>query len=527
MTTVSPSDPAPQDGTQARVRPRLYAVLSGLMLTASQPPAGLDWMAWFALVPLLKAAEGASCSRAFSLGVTAGLAHYLTLLYWLVVVLGRYGNLPSTVSVGALVAVCLYLSIYVASFSTVVSRLGPHGFEVPLTTAACWVAFEFIRARVGLAFPWCLLGYSMHGRPLLIQIADVTGVYGISFLIALVNAFLYHLLSARSCTRAGIFAVEGALVTVALGATLVYGHRTIDGAHREAPSGSIRTAIIQGNIDQSVKWEPSYQAATMATYLERTESAVASGTDLIVWPETSLPFFFQDRTDWVRALRSLSTRSGASLLFGSPAYTAARGKTSYFNRAYLITPEGGRPLHYDKVHLVPFGEYVPCKRLLFFIERLVPAAGDFAPGRGVAPLASDRFSAGVLICFEAIFPELARKHALAGASLLVNLTNDAWFGHTSAPYQHLSMAVFRAIETRLPMVRAANTGFSAFISPLGEIRARTELFEAQSLLGTLPLPPAHTTIYSRVGDAFALGMLALTAVVFVFRLRRARKRGRV
>jgi apolipoprotein N-acyltransferase len=242
---------------------------------------------------------------------------------------------------------------------------------------------------------------------------------------------------------------------------------------------------------------------------------------LIVWPETAVPFFFQDHRALSARVVDVVHASGAALIFGSPAYQQAGNETRYFNRAYLLTPDDLRPQFYDKVHLVPFGEYVPLKRLLVFVNRLVPAAGDFEAGHVIHPLKFQNLPAGILICFEAIFPELARAQTKAGAQILVNLTNDAWFGRTSAPYQHLSMALFRAVETGRPLIRAANTGFSAFIDAHGRITRKSRLFEEAVLEGRIRIPHGTLTFYTRFGDLFAFLLMAISIMGGMVLLRHA------
>jgi apolipoprotein N-acyltransferase len=217
------------------------------------------------------------------------------------------------------------------------------------------------------------------------------------------------------------------------------------------------------------------------------------------------------------------------MIFGSPAYRREKDSVSFFNRAYLISPSAEVLGSYDKVHLVPFGEYVPMKRFLPFVQRLVVSAGNFLPGDKIAPLKFPKAAAGVLICFESIFPELARAMTRNGATLLVNLTNDAWYGMSSAPFQHFSMAVFRAVENRRPLVRAANTGISAFILPSGKIVEQSDLFTEALLTREIPLPDSGLTIYTRYGDFFAIALTILSAVNILFAYwysrRRSRKRG--
>jgi apolipoprotein N-acyltransferase len=292
---------------------------------------------------------------------------------------------------------------------------------------------------------------------------------------------------------------------------LTYGYHQISGHGTGEKSGRhIRTAIIQANIDQSVKWDPAYQEETIRTYQRLTRSTYVFKPQLIVWPETSLPFFFQDSREFSPKIFSLADNSGAILIFGSPAYKHVRGAIRYYNRAYMITPGIQLLQYYDKTHLVPFGEYVPLKKYLTFINNLVQAAGDFEAGDKLVPLKTGDLSAGILICFEAVFPELARVLVRGGANILVNITNDAWFGMTSAPYQHLSMAVFRAVENQRPMIRAANTGFSAFIGPQGAILSKSSLFTEGVSERSLTLSGPSLTFYSRFGDLFAIALLIIS-----------------
>ncbi len=494
----------------------LYAVLSGVMMTASFPPARLECLAWFALVPLFKVSADESPLQAFRLGLIAGLAHYLTLIYWIVVVLGHYGGLNVFLSAGILGLFCLYLALYYALFSLLISSLRGFFFAV-LLSAAIWVSLEFVRANFLTGFPWCLLGYSQYKNLLLIQIAELTGVYGVSFLIVLCNGLIYALFFNRSFSGKGSLRWETPIVVFVALFVLVYGCRRLEGIKSEGQAGSpLRTAIVQGNMDQSVKWDPAYQSKTIDIYDRLTEQAFASGIELVVWPETAMPFFFQDKTEFSERVVRIARRKKVDLVFGCPAHERKDGALRYFNRACSLTPEGRLSGSYDKVHLVPFGEYVPLRNLLPFVRRLVPAAGDFAPGDKIEPLPLSTAPAGILICFEVIFPELARKQTKAGAALLINLTNDAWFGATSAPHQHLSMAVFRAIENRRPLIRAANTGISAFISTTGEIISRGSLFEEEVLVEKVQPVEGLQGFYTNHGDLFSLGLLFISLILIFF-----------
>ncbi|MCK4817088.1 apolipoprotein N-acyltransferase, partial [bacterium] len=338
-------------------------------------------------------------------------------------------------------------------------------------------------------------------------------VYGLSFFIILLNVLLYHIFF-KHHNKSNVF-LKWEILAVALiaGGTLAYGHYRLSEDQLEKKSRQhIKFVVIQANIDQSIKWDPAYQSKTIFTYQRLTRAAFDFKPEVIVWPETAVPFFFQNNVELSPKVFSLAKKSGAILIFGSPDYERIGGMTKYYDRTYLITPKGHPVQYYDKVHLVPFGEYVPLKRLLFFVNRLVPAAGDFEEGNKITPLKHRNLSFGTLICYEAIFPELARAHVRRGANMLVNLTNDAWFGMTSAPYQHLSMAVFRTVENRRPMIRSANTGFSAYIAPQGEIVALSTLFSQDCLKVSIGLPKSPLTFYARFGDLFAISLLIISFI---------------
>ncbi len=490
----------------------LLALLSGLMLTASFPPGKFSFLAWFALVPLLVCIDRASPSLAFRLGFVAGTVHFATLMYWIVVVLGHYGNMNIIVSLGPFFLLCFFLALYPALFSALTTCLGSSRFPI-IMMASFWVSLEFIRGLFLTGLPWCLLGYSQYEHLHLIQVADITGVYGVSFLIVLVNGLVFRLLFRGGMKFRRHMKWEIIITILLAAATVAYGRfRLAQGLPGGDSPELLRTVVVQPNIDQSVKWDPAHQAKTMAIYERLTRSTYGFRPELIVWPEAALPFFFQQNVKFAPRVFSLAGESGAVLIFGSPAYKRANGVTRYYNRAYLITPDNAPPRYYDKIHLVPFGEYVPLKNLLSFINRLVPAAGDFAAGRKKGPMNQGRLSAGVIICFEAIFPELARVHARGGATILVNITNDAWFGMSSAPHQHLSMAAFRAVENKRPLVRAANTGISAFIDAHGKIVLRGPLFTQEALKASVNITKSPLTFYTRFGDLFAYLLLALSSL---------------
>ena len=491
-------------------------MLSGLMLTASFPPGNFSFLAWIALLPLLASLKDQSPSQAFRLGLFAGFAHYLTLIYWITIVLRYYGDLNLFFSLGPYLLLCCYLSLFPALFACLTVLLKKSSFRI-LWMASFWVSLEYLRNMLLGGFPWCLLGYTQYQHLTIIQCADICGVYGVSSLIVAANSLLYTIFFAPSENKKSFFFYECSIIILLFAASLGYGYFYLKTFNSKKISGQlVKTSIIQGNIDQSLKWDKKHQTKTMEIYQRLTRAACAFKPQLIIWPETAVPFFFQNDTEFAPSLYSMADKYQASLFFGSPAYEVINGQLHYYNRSYLIEPDNELSKYYDKVHLVPFGEYVPLKRYLFFVNRLVAAAGDFSPGKKNCPLKTGDLALGSLICFEVIFPELARKQTLNGANILINITNDAWFGKSSAPFQHLSMAVFRSVENRRPMARASNTGFSAFIGPQGRILKKSSLFKEEVLNHDLVVPEKTLSFYTRFGDLFAISLLFLSVIKLIY-----------
>jgi apolipoprotein N-acyltransferase len=290
----------------------------------------------------------------------------------------------------------------------------------------------------------------------------------------------------------------------------------IDGLLAAAPK--TRMTIVQGNIDQAIKWDPAYQVQTLKKYLALSSPARTGPTDLVVWPETATPFYFLHHRDMTAMLLRGIRRIARAFLIGSPSLAQTQNAVSYHNSAYLIDPEGRLLGKYDKTHLVPFGEYVPFKKWLPFLGKIVQEVGDFKPGKKGTILRLGDLRLGLQICFEIIFAGLSRSMAGNNADLLINMTNDAWFAKTSGPYQHFSMAIFRAVENRKTLVRAANTGISGFVDPAGRIIASTPLFQEASL--TRPLAILNEkTFYTRFGDLFALACLISAALAALWRVK--------
>jgi apolipoprotein N-acyltransferase len=288
-------------------------------------------------------------------------------------------------------------------------------------------------------------------------------------------------------------------------------HQTADADGTAA--AQVGVALIQGNIDQGQKWDPVVREQIFSIYRSLTHEAAADpDVQLIVWPEAATPFLFANERAYQARQLHLVQEVSRPLLFGSPTYSREDDRDVMYNSAFLVGPEAIVRGRYDKIHLVPFGEYIPLHRLLFFLDKLVVGIGDFRSGETYTVMTIPQGRFAVLICFEVIFPDLVRHFVRHGAQFLVNITNDAWFGDSPASYQHLSMVIFRAVENRVPIVRAANTGISAVIDPTGRLVQQTDLFVRTWIKDRISLAERPATFYTRFGELFAYSCLLLTAV---------------
>ncbi len=501
----------------------LLSLVSGVLIFLSFPKADMGFLAWVALVPLLYAIKDTDLPGAFRTGFVVGLVYNTGLIYWIVFVVVHYGHIPFYAGVSVMLLLAIYLSLYPALFCAGVVYFRRRGIRGTIIAPLLWVSLDYVKGHLFSGFPWEDLAYSQHGYLPMIQVGDITGIYGITFLIVLLNCIVYDCISGSffsSGTEKKRFLSEIVIGVGLLSLVFGYGiYRINDLKNTVKHLDSIDVSLIQGNIDQSVKWSQEYQSDTMNIYRDMSADASKSGASLIVWPETAVPFCFQNYEDRSRDVINTARKAKSWLLFGSLGYVKEEGEISFCNSAYLISPEGAVSGRYDKVHLVPFGEYVPLRDILFFIDKLVEGAGDFTPGGEITPFSMGDRKIGILICYEGIFPEISREYCLKGANLLVNITNDAWYGNTSAPYQHLTMAAFRAIENRRYLIRAANTGISAIVDPTGKIVYRTDLFKRTALCGPVKFT-RQNTFYSKYGNLFACSCIVFLLIGFLISLRR-------
>ncbi len=508
----------------------LLAAVSGGLLSVGVSAQGKLWpFLLIALVPLLTALQESSKKRAISLGVLTGLCHYLFLLYWIVIVLGRYGGFPWFLSLPGLLLLAVYMSIYLVFFALAARLLLIQASPLVLIWGlpCIWVGLDWVRSFLFSGFPWMDIGYALWSMPRLIQIADLVGHYGLTFLVVLINVLFYCLLSRRLHKNQ---VLQHTLpVVCVLFLVFVYSIMAWKAVEREVAGAQvIKIGVVQGNIDQSKKWVAEEQLKTVNTYLQHTgDVLIDDQVKMVVWPETALPFY-PVNSPLMSQVSYFAHKKDTPLLTGAPWYEIVdpvKRDIRFYNRAFLILPDGGYGGRYDKSHLVPYGEYVPLKIFFPFLAPLVEAVGDFTPGVIKGPLQYGNLRSGILICFESIFPAISRKWVQNGANILINLTNDAWYGRSSAPYQSFAMTVFRAVETRRSLVRAANTGVSGFIDPLGRVMRSSEIFVPWAASASLPLMEKRTIGVSYgflfAPSCFFLGILFLIAVYMQRRLRKA------
>jgi apolipoprotein N-acyltransferase len=499
----------------------LLSFLSAVLLILSFPNVNLEFLAWFALVPLFYSIREESILSSFYLGFITGLTSFLGIIYWIVVAVHTYGNVPLSLSILILLLLVLYLSLYIGMF-TMLTRLVQLrlGSRMILLAPFLWVGLEYLRSFFLTGFPWAELGHSQYLNLPFVQIADITGVYGLSFVIVFINAVFYLVLDQWPRKR---FPYREVLIaSVVLTSVLVYGYSqigTVDQKIRKEKA--LRVRLVQGNIDQSVKWSESYQRDTVRIYERLSLQQAKEKPDFIIWPETAAPFFFQDAKEYQPLILDVPVKANAFLLFGSPSYKIENRKANHYNSAYLVSPSGEIAGRYDKIHLVPFGEYVPLGEILK-LGSLGEGIGNFKSGREIINLSLPQARFGVLICFEIIFPDLCRKFVKKGANFLVTITNDAWFGRTAAPYQHLAIATFRAVENRVYIARAANTGISGFIDPTGKIVRKGGLFKEETINGVIHLSETRT-FYTLYGDVFAWICSGISILLVGYGLLRKRR----
>ena len=515
----------------------LLPALATAGLLALAMPGRIGWwpLLFVALVPLLSVALTARPGRSALAGFVCGLVTHLALLYWILIVLGRYGGLPLFLSLPGLLLLAAYMALYPAVFCALLSLLAGRSWHRERPVAALvwlapvlWVGLDWLRSVLFTGFPWMDLGYGLYAQPQLIQAADLGGHHLVTFAVVLCNSLLVGIIDRqRRDVRWNVRRERGLLLLACATLVFLFGYSTV--RYRIAVQYGPRAlqaqvAVVQGNVDQAVKWSPAFKTATIDTYLRLSEKAIAdTDVELVVWPETALPFYPQ-QDQLTGRLTAFTAAANTWLLTGAPLFTLTPQTDGgelvrHYNGAILLGPDGRLAASHAKQHLVPFGEYVPLRPYLPFLEPLVVSVGDFTAGTSNEPLALGPMRLGLLICYESIFPDIARQSVSREANLLVNLTNDAWYGRSSAPHQSLAMAVFRAVENKRSLVRAANTGISGFVDPVGRIVGRTGLFMETALVSRVPLLDGQT-VFNRQGHLFGPACAALIPLCLLLGGRR-------
>ncbi len=502
----------------------LLSVLSGVLGALAFPPMEFTFLAWVCLIPLIFAIRGSSPRQAFWYSYIAGFIFFGSLLYWLV-----------NVTVPGFILLTLMLAVYYALFGMMVRMVLNYSMDL-FILPFFWVALEYIRSHMFTGFPWGLLGYSQYTTINLVQIADITGAYGVSFVIVAFNVALFAVLSRRER--------KIAYMMIALMFILMSTSYGIYRFNNYNVWGSPRISVVQGNIPQEQKWNPGFADEIVKTYTDLTKQAALDEADLIIWPETSYPYLVEAGRPVAEEVNDLAKEEKIPILSG----IVYREGDDYYNSAVLFDGSDDKLPIYHKTHLVPFGEYIPFEDSIAFLRGYIDKPiGDFRRGgeyslftlkskassenvSGQIISRTNFYKFGVLICFEDIFPYLSREFVQNGANFMVNITNDAWFGDTAASRQHLQSSVFRAVENRVPVIRAANTGVSCFVDSTGKIISSVNV-EGEETFVTGVLTDrvniyAGRSFYTVYGDVFVYFcglMLVLLLMVEGASLRKERK----
>lgn len=483
--------------------------MSGLLLALSFPRFGHPAIAWVALVPLLLALPTLrGVAAGLRLGLVTGAVGFAGTIYWTREVVQQFGGLPMPLAMFAMFLLALYMALYAgaatAATALLVSRLGTRGLAL---LPAAWVAGEYARGWAFGGFPWTPIGSSQAAVLPIAQAASLAGVYGLSALVVAVNVLLALVLIGRGRARA----LAGAGAVVLLAGVWTWGAARIADGRLTSGGTPLSVGLVQGNIEQTAKWDPRLADAILADHITLTREAVARGATFVLWPESSTPFMLEEDPAG-QAVHNLARELRVPLLVGSDE--VKRLPLRLYNAAHLIGTTGATEAVYRKMHLVPFGEFIPLKGVISFVSPLVESFAEFVPGTETVLLPVHGHQTSTSICYEVVYPELVRDAVLKGSELLTTITNDAWYGRTSAPFQHWELASLRAIEHGRYLARAANTGISGVVDPYGRVTARSELFQRAAIVADVRLL-TERTVYTRFGDVVAWAAIAVTLLAVV------------
>ncbi len=488
----------------------LLVFLAGFGLILSFPPFPTGLLSTISLIPVLIISEQYSGKKAFWGGYAAGLLWSSGTLYWI-----GWATIPGLI--GTLLINSLYFALFTWLQSILFKRFPKHGF---MAAPFLWVAIELLASTGDTGFPWNLLGHTLTSIPELIQYASVTGVFGVSFVIVWINVLIFKALQVSLKVKKAMYYSIACLLLLI---PFIQGHVLLS---RPAPHEKpFRIALIQGNLDPYRRWTPDFVDSSFQVYEHAAMALNTDSIDLMIWPESASPCYIKHRYSCQKRLKQLVRESQVPLLTGAPDFEwggTDNKQLSVYNSAFLVEPNQYQMNKYNKTKLVPFSERIPyiggIRPVYNALKKLIIDIGDFTPGDSIvvfSPVSvkpSHAFACG--ICFDSVFPFLMKKFVKRGAQFLVIITNDGWFGRTSGPYQHASIAVMRAIENRRWVARCANTGISTFIDPYGRKQEQTAIYEKATLVGSV-YPLTETTIFTHYGEWFARIILLVNGLVFL------------
>ena len=496
-----------------KIKNLCLACLSGVITALLFPVFNLEFLAWIALIPLLYAVyKSKGFKESFLYGLIAGIVSYVIILYWIVYTVSKFGALPYYIAVFALILLASYLALYVALFAgfskIILNRYKKLSF---ILIPSSWVFFEFLKSKLLTGFPWENLGCSQYLNIPFIQISNIIGVFGLSFIIVLVNyaIFGFIFLKSRLSKKQALFELFFVVSVFIL--VILYGYYNIYSVNKLTKHKKpLRVALIQGNIGMFQKWKITKKRTTHI-YLKLTKQSLKYKPQLVIWPETALPYIISVYPFYWNKVMRFTEKHKIDMVFGAIGFKFFNFKYHYYNRDYMFTDKG-KYYYYDKHHLVPFGEYIPLKKQLPFLAHILKGAGigNFTAGKKFRILKNGKLKIGSMICYEAYFDGLVRHFPKNGANLFISITDDAWYGKTSAPYQDMSMTVFPAVENERFIARAGNTGISGIISPVGKILSDTQIFKRTYMIGYVKLIN-RKTFFALYGNIFAY----ISDIVFV------------
>lgn len=497
------------------IKDLVFVTLSGAFTGLAFPKFDFMFLGWISLIPLFYALVPRRPRQAFVLGLTAGTSFYLVLLYWIPAVPAYYGGLSLPFSLLIYFLFAIFLALFWAFPCVVISLIERRfPFIVFILIPLLWVTFEYAVTHILTGFPWGLLAYSQYKDLYLIQTAAFTGVYGISFILVFFQSMIVLFLKSKK---------KAWLISAFIFILFIHILGIITIKKTFPAQNGFKAAVIQGNVPSSIQWDitpEQTQNELFLQHLDLSRQAVQEGARLLVWPELSVPLCFSCNyglyQEYKIELTQFARSMNVTLVLGTYETAYEGDNILYFNSAVTLMPDG-KYSQYNKMHLVPFGEYTPYKTVFSFIANFTHAIGELTPGDRITFHHFNNIRFGTPICYEIIFPALVRRFCLGGAEFLVTLTNDGWYGTSSAPYQHFSMAVFRAVENRRYLLRAATTGISGIIDPYGRILKKSSLNQQVYLTEQIS-EIKKMTVYSRYGDWFSYLSLTISALYLILSL---------